>query len=101
MDAVSHVPKERKVVILRTLQAQNGCGLLIIEDRGPGVTNELKAKLFQPFFTTKGDGLGMGLAICRTILETLGGSIEFEDGPEYGAVFQVILPPGTPRSESA
>ncbi len=64
-----------------------------MEDQGPGVPDGLKAKLFQPFFTTKSEGLGMGLAICHTILETLGGSIELQNRPERGATFQVVLPP--------
>jgi C4-dicarboxylate-specific signal transduction histidine kinase len=67
MDAMSQVPVERRVLTL-------------------------KAKLFQPFFTTKGEGLGMGLAICHTILQTLGGSIELQTHSEPGATFQVVLP---------
>ena len=91
MDAMSQVPPERRVLTLKTA-SQNGCGLLVVEDQGPGVTDDLKAKLFQPFFTTKGEGLGMGLAICHTILETLGGSIELQNRAEPGATFQVVLP---------
>jgi signal transduction histidine kinase len=93
MDAMSQVPLERRVLILKTaIQTQSGSGLLVVEDRGPGVPESLKAKLFQPFFTTKSEGLGMGLAICHTILATLGGSIELQDRPEPGATFRVVLP---------
>jgi C4-dicarboxylate-specific signal transduction histidine kinase len=94
MDAMNQIPSERRILTLKTaLQIPSGSGLLVVEDRGPGVPDELKAKLFQPFLTTKGDGLGMGLAICRTILQTLGGSIELRDQPGEGATFEVVLPP--------
>jgi signal transduction histidine kinase/transcriptional regulator with XRE-family HTH domain len=94
MDAMSQVPAEQRVLTLKTsIQFQNESGLLVVEDQGPGVPDTLRAKLFQPFFTTKGEGLGMGLAICQTILQTLGGSIHLQDNNEPGATFRVILPP--------
>ena len=94
MDAMSQVPAEQRVLTLKTsIQFQNGSGLLVVEDQGPGVPDMLRTKLFQPFFTTKGDGLGMGLAICQTILQTLGGSIQLQDNTEPGATFRVVLPP--------
>jgi signal transduction histidine kinase len=94
MDAMSQVPAEQRVLTLKTsIQLQNGSGLLVVEDRGSGVPDKLRTKLFQPFFTTKGEGLGMGLAICQTILQTLGGSIQLQDNPEPGATFRVVLPP--------
>ncbi len=94
MDAMSQVPAEQRVLTLKTsIQFQNRSGLLVVEDQGPGVPDKLRTKLFQPFFTTKGEGLGMGLAICQTILQTLGGSIQLLDKAEPGATFQVVLPP--------
>jgi C4-dicarboxylate-specific signal transduction histidine kinase len=94
MDAMSQVSVERRVLTLKTaVQLQSGSGLLVVEDHGSGVPDNLRDKLFQPFFTTKGEGLGMGLAICRTILQTLGGSIRLQDNAEPGASFQVVLPP--------
>jgi C4-dicarboxylate-specific signal transduction histidine kinase len=94
MDAMSQVTAERRVLTLKTaVQPQNGSGLLVVEDRGTGVPDKLRARLFQPFFTTKSEGLGMGLAICQTILKSLGGSIQLQDNAEPGATFQVMLPP--------
>lgn len=94
MDAMSQVSEGRRVLTLKTaVQLQSGSGLLVVEDQGPGIPDELRAKLFQPFFTTKGEGLGMGLSICQTILQTLGGSIQLQDNTGHGATFQVILPP--------
>jgi signal transduction histidine kinase len=94
MDAMSHVSVERRVLTLKTaVLLQSGSGLLVVEDQGPGVPDKLRAELFRPFFTTKGEGLGMGLAICQTILQSLGGSIQLEENTEPGATFEVVLPP--------
>jgi len=94
MDAVTELPPARRTITLTTaLLTSDGSSMLVVEDQGPGVPDELKTKLFQPFFTTKGEGLGMGLAICQTILQTLGGSIELQNRPGRGATFQVVLRP--------
>lgn len=66
---------------------------LCVRDRGPGFTPEAKARLFEPFFTTKRDGVGIGLAVCRRIIESHGGSLWAEDNPEgRGAQFRFTLP---------
>jgi nitrogen-specific signal transduction histidine kinase len=93
MDAMAQLPAERKLLTLKTsVGTGNTSGLMVVEDEGPGVPDALQAKLFTPFFTTKDDGLGMGLPICAAILRSLGGSIEFQNRPEHGATFQVELP---------
>ncbi len=93
MDAMDQLPAERKLLTVRTsLQAENATGLLVVEDEGPGVPEDLRARLFTPFFTTKKDGLGMDLAICSTILTSLGGSIHFKNRSSRGAEFRVELP---------
>lgn len=61
-------------------------------DNGPGATDEVSQSLFQPFFTTKADGLGLGLNICRTTMELHGGRIEFANRPEGGAMFTIYIP---------
>jgi PAS domain S-box-containing protein len=63
-----------------------------VEDRGPGLPPEGVDQLFESFFTTKAGGMGMGLAICRSILEHHGGRIEAANGPQGGAVFTIFLP---------
>ena len=56
-------------------------------DNGPGVSADVRDKLFQPFFTTKRTGLGMGLSICQSILESLGGRIDLKNHDGKGAAF--------------
>lgn len=63
-----------------------------IADAGPGVPAEAAARLFDPYFTTKPDGLGMGLMICRTIVESHGGSLKLVGGRGRGAAFRFTLP---------
>jgi signal transduction histidine kinase len=61
-----------------------------ISDRGPGI--EFPDRIFEPFFTTKEHGMGMGLAICRSIIESHGGRLWVEDNKPHGARFIFILP---------
>jgi signal transduction histidine kinase len=61
-----------------------------ISDRGPGV--EFPDRVFQPFFTTKESGMGMGLAICRSIVESHGGHLWAEENEPHGASFIFTLP---------
>jgi signal transduction histidine kinase len=62
-----------------------------VSDTGPGVPAAHLPKLFEPFFTTKNEGLGLGLAIARSIVEAHAGQI-WADGGESGATFHVMLP---------
>ncbi|WP_059412435.1 PAS domain-containing sensor histidine kinase [Cupriavidus basilensis] len=63
-----------------------------VRDSGKGIAPEDAGRLFNAFFTTKGDGMGMGLSICRSIIEAHGGRIWAESPPEGGALLQVLLP---------
>src|SRR5690606_18561753 len=64
-----------------------------ISDNGPGI--EMPAKIFEPFFTTKEHGMGIGLAICRSIVESHGGQICAQNNTRHGATFRFALPIGT------
>ena len=61
-------------------------------DRGGGVPVALVERIFEPFFSTRENGLGIGLDICNSILEAHGGSISYSPGPDGGAQFQLLFP---------
>jgi signal transduction histidine kinase len=63
-----------------------------VVDRGGGIPAELRERLFEPFFTTKSHGMGLGLAVCRTIISAHGGRLWATNNPEGGATFQFTLP---------
>ncbi|MGF6228748.1 C4-dicarboxylate-specific signal transduction histidine kinase [Inquilinus ginsengisoli] len=66
-----------------------------IRDRGKGIPDDVQARLFEPFFTTKRGGMGMGLAICRSTIETYGGRLTARSHEQGGAVFEFALPADT------
>lgn len=71
--------------------------VLEVEDEGPGIPAALKARLFEPYVTTKPQGTGLGLAIALRIIQEHGGRLEVWDGAAGGALFRVSLPPVSPR----
>lgn len=78
---------------LRIATRRDGATVQVtVADRGPGISGQNLARLFDSFFTTKAGGMGMGLPICRSILETHGGAIAATNAPGGGAVFTVTLP---------
>ena len=80
----------RVLTISTSLRA--GAVSLCVADRGPGVAAEALGKLFEPFWSTKAGGMGMGLAICRSIADAHRGSLAVTNAPEGGAVFCALLP---------
>jgi two-component system sensor kinase FixL len=70
----------------------NGFTLISVSDSGSGMSDEVKERLFEPFMTTKKEGMGVGLSICRTIVEAHGGSIWADDNDGPGATFCFTLP---------
>jgi signal transduction histidine kinase len=76
------------------VEARSGRALIRVEDRGPGFTAQSETRLFEPFFTTKppGKGTGLGLYLCRLLVERNGGSISANNRPGGGASFVIELP---------
>jgi signal transduction histidine kinase len=91
MDAV--VDRSRSMVI-KTEMGREAVGIAI-EDSGTGIAPGDMERIFNTFFTTKVTGMGMGLSICRSIIETHGGRLWASPGEPYGAVFRFTLPFGT------
>jgi two-component system, LuxR family, sensor histidine kinase DctS len=67
-----------------------------VTDAGPGIPPEVGRRLFTPFYTTRRDGMGLGLSLCRTVIEQHGGALDFGPAPGRGTVFEFTLP--TPRA---
>ncbi|KYG23427.1 histidine kinase [Bradyrhizobium sp. AT1] len=97
IDAVAHLPDKRRRVIGRTGLADGNQALVSIADTGDGILAERATEIFKPFFTTKAQGMGIGLSIAHTIVEAHGGRIWAENAPSGGAVFHVSLPLAAPR----
>jgi two-component system, LuxR family, sensor kinase FixL len=92
MDAVGDRPVAERGVIVRSERNGDDTVLLSVKDSGLGLLPGVEGNIFEPFFTTKTTGMGMGLAIARSIVETHGGHIWAENNPHLGATFYVSLP---------
>ena len=80
------------VVTLRTRQVSGTETEIAVIDRGSGVAPEHRESIFNPFFTTKKEGVGLGLAIVAKIVDEHGGRLEFDSEPGRGSVFRILLP---------
>lgn len=96
IDAVAHLPNKRRRVVGRTGLAEGNLALVSVADAGDGILAEKVTEIFKPFFTTKAQGMGIGLSIAHTIVEAHGGRIWAENAPSGGAVFHVALPLAAP-----
>jgi two-component system sensor histidine kinase DctS len=93
IEAMSEVPSSQRRLTVKLGQVDHQMEIRVI-DRGPGVPPELVEKLFTPLFSTKADGMGMGLNICRSIIEFHHGRLWIENNPEGGSIFVITLPIG-------
>jgi two-component system, LuxR family, sensor kinase FixL len=91
-DAMRDTPPSRRKVLIATQSNGDGTIRTSVRDHGVGISEEVRERLFDPFFSTKTEGLGMGLAIVRSIVEAHGGTITAENIDDGGARFEFVLP---------
>lgn len=90
-DAMNETPVRDRKVLITTASNGNGAVKVDVRDHGTGIPESARERLFAPFFTTKAEGLGMGLAIVRSIIESHDGTIEAENATDGGALFHITL----------
>jgi signal transduction histidine kinase len=91
MDAMSGLPKTCRRIVVTTSSSDGNTVHVTVEDSGPGVPPDKINRIFESFYTTKKDGMGVGLAIARSIVEAHGGSISVERNATGGATFRFGL----------
>jgi signal transduction histidine kinase len=96
VEAMANSP--RRELIITTRLAPRDMIEVRVADTGPGLPASVRAKLFEPFVTTKATGMGVGLSICRVIIESHGGTLTAEDNINGGTVFRFTLPIGESSS---
>jgi len=87
--------RDRNGIFVTTSTDANGNAVIGVRDTGSGMTPEVAARVFEPFFTTRdvGKGAGLGLSVCHGIVKALGGEISVKSAPGAGSTFTVVLPP--------
>jgi C4-dicarboxylate-specific signal transduction histidine kinase len=89
-DAMASLPRHERVLEVRTEAAEGGVRV-VVSDRGSGIPAETLAGIFMPFVTTKKHGLGLGLAVCNSIIASHGGEIKAANNADRGAAFTFFL----------
>jgi two-component system, LuxR family, sensor kinase FixL len=91
-DAMSDVTGRPRLLVIGSRMEPDDDGLIFVRDHGIGLDQDTADKIFDPFFTTKAKGMGMGLAICRSIVEAHGARLWASPAEPHGAMFQFTLP---------
>ena len=93
IDATAAMPPERRCLRVRTAKTDEHVEVSV-RDAGHGIPDDAMSQIFEPFYTTKGEGMGVGLSIARTIVEAHGGSMAARNNPEGGATVWFSVPVG-------
>jgi signal transduction histidine kinase len=91
IDAMKDTPSENRIISIRTSRVEKFAELSV-SDRGPGIPEDKLKEIFEPFYTSKSEGMGMGLSIARTIIEAHHGLIWAKNRDHGGASFRIRLP---------
>jgi PAS domain S-box-containing protein len=94
IEAMEVQPPERRRLAISITRTNEGDTLLAVRDSGRGIPDDEQARVFDAFWSTKPQGMGIGLAICRSIVESHGGNLWFESSEDRGTTFFVSLPAG-------
>ena len=96
MEAMDQPSSMERVLVLQVRRAasnaEHGWVEFSVSDVGVGIADDVERQLFNPFFTTKAEGMGLGLSLCRTVVEQHGGHLSFEPLVPRGTVFRFTLP---------
>ena len=92
IDAMRVVPPHARRLRLSGRLDRHSTVVLLIEDSGPGIPAKDRDRIFEPFFTTKSSGMGLGLAICSTVIENHGGKLRLVKSDDTGSIFEVAIP---------
>ncbi len=92
MEAMRDMPTRDVGVWVETELVENHFVRVRVIDRGYGLADDAEEKMFTPFYTTKSDGMGIGLSVCHSIIQTHGGQLSFERNPEGGAILWFTIP---------
>ena len=92
MQAMDQAGVARRSLVIEVKQAGKGWLEFSVTDMGLGIADAVKEQLFTPFFTTKPEGMGLGLSLCRTVVEQHGGFLGFEPNRPQGTIFRFTLP---------
>jgi signal transduction histidine kinase len=92
---------QTRVLKVQTEQTKPSMVRVSVEDSGPGIDPSNLDRIFDPLFTTKASGMGMGLSICRSIIESHGGQISVSAAAKGGSIFQFELPISSAESRVA
>jgi signal transduction histidine kinase len=96
IEAMSTVEDRERLLHLRSEAVEPSSVLLAVSDVGTGIDPKIADRIFDDFFTTKSDGMGIGLSICRSVVTAHGGRLSATHGDPHGSVFQIVLPAAGP-----
>jgi signal transduction histidine kinase len=100
VEAMAFIADRARVLQVQSEKHESAGVLVTIEDAGTGINKEDLDRIFEAFYTTKSEGMGMGLSICRSIVEAHGGRIRASRANPHGSVFHVVLPNAEPSDHS-
>jgi len=94
IDAMGSSPPQERQLRLKTSFDGQSTVLLLVQDTGPGISAADQERIFEPFFTTKPDGMGLGLAICSTLVANHGGRLKLVRSDTDGSIFELAMTVG-------